>query len=163
MSRKTAAESGACTATGTTGASTEKLLEEIAEARAFELKIIILLPSSSGGAGAGPACATGLGTWLATGFPVGAELIILRAAFRIAQNLIGLVDLLEFFLRRFFVLGDIRMIFARKRAKGLLDVVRRGGLRDAENFVIVFEFKCHGRSVTPLERVDNLHTQPSRT
>ena len=77
-------------------------------------------------------------------FPIGAELVEFPAALRIAQDLVGLVDLLEFFLRRFFILGDIGMILARKRAEGLLDfVVRRLG-RHAEHLIIIFEFNGHG-------------------
>ena len=52
------------------------------------------------------------------------------------QNLIGLVDLLEFFLGPLFVLGHVRVKFPREPAKGLFEFVRRsrrGGRREFRN------------------------------
>ena len=87
---------------------------------------------------------TRLWSRLRTRFPISTELVEFPAALRIAQDLVGLVDLLEFFLRRFFILGDIGMILARKRAEGFLDfVLRRRGLH-AENLIVIFEFNGHG-------------------
>src|SRR5260370_84799 len=42
--------------------------------------------------------------------PSRTELIVFLALRRIAQDFVGLVDLLKFFLGRFFILGDIGMI-----------------------------------------------------
>ena len=56
----------------------------------------------------------------------------------------GLVELLEFLLRRLFVFRNIGMILSRERAEGLLDFfVGRLG-RNTEDPVIVFEFNGHG-------------------
>jgi hypothetical protein len=106
-------------------ASAKKLLKKIAESRALELELIF---SASRCPSAGSAAAM---TWLwsRSRFPIGAELVEFPAAFRIAQNLVGFVDFLEFFLRRFFIFGDIGMILARECTEGLFDfVIRRLGV-----------------------------------
>ena len=59
----------------------------------------------------------------------------------------SLVEFLEFLLRRLFVLGNVGMVLARERAKGLLDFfVGRLG-RHSEDPVVVFEFNGHGGCV----------------
>ncbi len=49
--------------------------------------------------------------------PVRAQLVVLLALFRIAQDFVGFVDLLEFFLGDFFVLGDVGMVLPREFAE----------------------------------------------
>ena len=124
------------------GASAKELFKKITETRALKLEIILLAARSlPSGSASGPARAAAR---LASRFPIGAQLVVLPATLRMAQDLIGLVDFLEFFLRRLLVLGDIGMILPRQRAEGLLDfLVRRLG-RHTQNPVIVLEFSGHG-------------------
>ena len=77
--------------------------------------------------------------------PIRAELIVFRAFLGIAQDLVGLVDLLEFLLgRRFFLrLGQVGMVFARELAKSALDLIGAGRFRDAERLVIIPELNRH--------------------
>src|SRR5437764_3994484 len=77
--------------------------------------------------------------------PIGAELIVLLALFRIAQDFVGFVDLLKFFFGRFLVLGDVGMIFARQFPERAFDFVIRRGLRNTERFIIVPELHSHRR------------------
>src|SRR5437763_1408408 len=77
--------------------------------------------------------------------PIGAELIVLLALLRIAQDFVRFVDLFEFFLGRFFVLGDVRMIFARQFAKRAFYLIIRRGFGNAERFIIIPELHSHRR------------------
>src|SRR6185295_1677454 len=86
----------------------------------------------------GAACAFGL----FVGAPVGAELVVLLALGRIAEDLVGLVDLFEFRFGRFVTRVDVRVMLARELPEGLLDLLLGGALRHAERGVIVFE--VHG-------------------
>ena len=81
---------------------------------------------------------------LRTCFPIRSEFVKFSAALRIAQDLVGLVDFLEFFLRRLFVLGDIRMILPRECAEGLLNVFTSRFGWHAKDLVIIFKFNGHG-------------------
>ena len=76
--------------------------------------------------------------------PVGAELIIGGALFRILEHFIGLAHFLE---ARFGIgfLAHIRMIFAREFAVGPLDLVLGRIPRNAHDLVIVFEFHSDSR------------------
>src|ERR1035437_5133124 len=122
------------------GTSAEKLFEEIAEPRAFELELI---PFSS--PPAGPATRpVRRRPRIHASIPIGTQLVVFPATFRIAQHLIGLVDFLEFLLRRLFVFGDVRMILAGQLAEALLDVFLRRLRRHPEHLVIIFEFNGHG-------------------
>ena len=123
------------------GASAKELFKKITETGALKLEIICITarPLRSGSA-SGPA---GRRTRLPACFPVGAQLVVFFATFRIAQDLIGLVDFLEFFLRRFFVLGYVRMILPRQHAESLLDLLVRSFGRNTQDPVIVLEFSGH--------------------
>lgn len=55
--------------------------------------------------------------------PVRPELIVSLAFFRIAQDFIGLVDLLKFLFGLLFILGDVGMIFSGQLAEGTADLV----------------------------------------
>src|SRR5439155_14128473 len=72
-----------------------------------------------------------------------AKLVVNFALLGIAQNVVGFRERLEFFFGCFVSGIDVRVILARKLAKRLADVVHRGGLLYAEDFVIVF-FGCGG-------------------
>ena len=75
--------------------------------------------------------------------PVGAELVIGRAFFRIFQRLIGFTDFLEFLLS-IRLLAHIGMIFTRQLAVSPLDFILGGVLVHPHYFVIIFIF--HSRS-----------------
>src|SRR5262245_1316103 len=77
------------------------------------------------------------------GLPVGAELIVAFAFFRIGEDFVGLTDLLELFFRRFVVGINVRMVFAREFAIRLLNLVRGRCARDAQSLVIVVKLYCH--------------------
>ena len=68
--------------------------------------------------------------------PVGAELVVGGALFRILQNLVGLTQFLEFRLGA-RLLVDIGVKRARQLAIGALDVVLRGVALNAEDLVVV--------------------------
>src|SRR6185503_19745881 len=71
--------------------------------------------------------------------PVRPELVIFLALGRIAEDFIGLVDLLELVLGRLVAGIDVRVVLARQLPVRLLELLVRGGFRDAERGVIVFE------------------------
>src|SRR5688572_26693646 len=75
--------------------------------------------------------------------PVRTQLIIFFALLRIAQDFVSLVELLEFLLRRPFVLIDVGMVFARQLAKRLFNFVVAGCLGNAQRLVIISELDCH--------------------
>ena len=102
--------------TGTTSPAahrTEELLEKIAKTRAAELKVgIHERLRSSARASLAPLPPR----WRAKfrpPLPVRAELVVLLSFLRVAQDLVSLVDFLEFLLGGFFVLRNVRMILAR--------------------------------------------------
>src|SRR5690606_30724665 len=73
-----------------------------------------------------------------------AQLVVGLALGRIAQRLVGLVDLLEALLGVRF-LADVGMVFARQPAIGGLDLGLAGARLDAEDRVVVLEL--HGTPV----------------
>src|SRR2546428_9065396 len=80
-------------------------------------------------------------------FPARTELIILLAFFRIAEDLVGLVDLLEFFLGHLLLrrrVLQIRMVLARELAIGVPDLLRGCIARNAQDLVVISIFDAHG-------------------
>ena len=77
--------------------------------------------------------------------PVGAQRVVFFAFFFIAENLVGLVDFLEFVFSLRLVFGDIGMILARQLAKRLSDFIFAGGTFDAQGLVIILKFNSHNR------------------
>src|SRR5207245_8956132 len=69
---------------------------------------------------------------------VEAELVVNLALFGIAENIIGFGEGLKFCFGSFVSGIDVRMIFARKLAECLADVLGGSGLFYAEDFVLVF-------------------------
>ena len=133
IDRRSAARSAA--------ASTKELFKKITEARALKLEIILITPNSLlSGSSSG---STGLRARLPACFPVGTQLIVLLATVRMAQDLIGFVDFLEFLLRHLLVFGDIGVILPRQRAESLLDFLVRGLGRHSQDPIIVLEFSGH--------------------
>jgi len=82
--------------------------------------------------------------------PIRAELIVFAPLLGIAQHFVGLVDLLELRLSRDFVLRHVGVMNARQFTKRLLDLIRRGRARHAQNFVIIFELDGHDETSTEL-------------
>src|SRR5437870_11437753 len=66
------------------------------------------------------------------------ELVVNLALLRIAEYVVSFGEGLKFFFGSFVSGIDVRMIFARKLAECLADVLGGGGLFYAEDFVIVF-------------------------
>src|ERR1700745_203640 len=67
--------------------------------------------------------------------PIRPELVVFLPLLWVAQYLVGFINLLKFFFRRLFILGDIGMIFPRQLAKRATDFVLGGRFRDTERFV----------------------------
>src|SRR4029453_11225430 len=75
--------------------------------------------------------------------PIGAELIVFLSLFRIAENLVRLVDLLKFFLGGLFVLGHVRVILARELAKSAANLILARRFRHPECLVIISKLDGH--------------------
>ena len=78
---------------------------------------------------------------LLSGAEVPAQLIVGRALLRIAQHLVGLLNLFEFVLGVLF-LADVRVEFARQLAIGALHLIGVGAARHPQNFVIILDIAC---------------------
>ena len=75
--------------------------------------------------------------------PVRSVLVVFSALLRIAQDLVGLVDLLELFLSRLLVLCQVGVMLSGKFAEGAFDLVSRGCLGDAQGLVVLAELCGH--------------------
>src|SRR5439155_8113464 len=75
--------------------------------------------------------------------PVGAELVVVLSFLRVAQDLVSLVDFLEFLLGGFFVLRNVRMVLAREFAKGLANLLLACRALDAQTLVIILKLDSH--------------------
>src|SRR5207249_11612140 len=96
--------------------------------------------------------------------PIRAKLIVLLSLFRVAQHLVGFVDLFKFLFRGLFVLGDIGMMFPRQLAKCGANFVLGGRFRDTECFVIVSKLNWHRLSnLVPLFNSRNFLPRYART
>jgi len=69
---------------------------------------------------------------------VEAQLVIDLALLVVAQNVVGLGDLLELLLGFLVTRIHVGVILTRQLAEGLADLLRRGGLLDSECGVIIF-------------------------
>ena len=133
---------------GTSASTAEKCFEEIAEAGAAEFKLhaaaisAVLIKSAAGRLlkSTSPIRWWLKSTWL---IPIRAELIVLLALFRIAQDFVRFIDLLKFFFGRFFVLGDVGMIFAGQFPERAFDFVICRGLGNTQRFIIIPELHSH--------------------
>ena len=76
---------------------------------------------------------------------VHAELVVACPLFRVGQDLVGLVQLLEAGLGVFIVGMQIRVTFLGQLPVGLFDVFLGGVLRDAQHLVII-SFRCCSQS-----------------
>ena len=76
-------------------------------------------------------------------YPRKAELVITGLLIGVGENLIGLVDLLELLLRFLIVGVQIRVVLPGHFLICFFDLVLRGALINAKNFVIITFFCCH--------------------
>src|SRR5438045_4892225 len=74
--------------------------------------------------------------------PLRADRVVSLSLVGIAEDLVGLVDLFELFLR-VRLLVDVRVVLACELAVRLLDVLGRGVLRNAEGLVVVLVLDRH--------------------
>ena len=130
------------------GAPAEELLEEVAEGRAVAEHALELVW------GYRPVPETlvpleGIGAW-ATGalpllvlLPARTELVVLLALLGIAEDLVGLVDLLESIFGSLVALVHIRVVLAGELAEGGADLLVGGGPRNAQDRVVVLESRWH--------------------
>ena len=85
-------------------------------------------------------------------FPVRAKLIVFAALLRIAEHLVGLVDLLEFLLGGLLVLRRVGMKLPGELAEGALDFVLARGLRDPERLVIIAILNGHAAKISRVSK-----------
>src|SRR5690348_12160932 len=81
-------------------------------------------------------------------FRIEAELVVHLPLLRIAQNVIGFLNVLEPLLGRLVAGVEVGMVFPRQLAVGLPNLVRRSRLGNAQRFVIVV-LGGHGFSCEP--------------
>src|SRR5882724_3764739 len=148
--RRASAEPAEC---GTTSPAAKKRFEEIAEPSSAELELnpaaAIAAPLIKPAAGL---LALPLRRRLETAgpVPIRTELIVFLPLFRIAQNFVRLVDLLEFFFGGLFVLRDIRVVLTRQLSKGAANLVLGRRFRHPECLVIISKLYRHLRNVVRL-------------
>ena len=123
----------------------EKRLEEIAEASPAEFEVD---PAAvARGITAKPATRLRVPSrWRlesARLVPVRSQLVVFLPLLRIAQDLVGFVDLFEFFFRRLLIFRDVRMMLARQLSERLLNLVGARRFRNAERLIIISELDCH--------------------
>ena len=78
--------------------------------------------------------------------PGKAELVVPLALFRVREDLMGLVDLLEFFLGGLVAGVVVRVVFQGQLTVGFFDLLIRGCLGYPQHFVIIAFFLCHVHS-----------------
>src|SRR5437762_6476932 len=120
----------------TTATAAEKRFKEIAEPCAAEFKFDTAILAAA----PLPLLKT------ARLVPARAKLVIFLPLLRVAQHFVGFVDLFKLFFGRFFILGYVRMIFARQFAKRGPNLAVGRCFRDPERLVIISELHCHRSS-----------------
>ena len=127
--------------------STEERFEEIAKASSTELELYAAVASSGPTETSTCAAVPPIRRRLESArlVPIRPEMVVFRALLGIAQDFVGLVDLLEFLLGRgfFLRLGHIRMMFSRELAESAFDFIGARRFRHAEGLVIVPELNRH--------------------
>ena len=120
LRRSVSTPAEACGAT--THSRAKELLEEIAETGATKMRFKIVAahrPAATKGLAAESAVA-GRRTEFRAGLPIRAQIVIFFALVRVGENLVRLVDVLEFFLGLLFILRYVGMKFAGEPAEGFL-------------------------------------------
>ena len=120
--------------------SGEVLLEEVAEAGAREMEVLVL-----GFRAAGMPCLRRVRLVGGGVLPAGTELVVFAAFFGIAEDFVGFVDFFEFGFGGGFVGGDVGVVDAGEFAEGLFDFVLGRLPGHAEGGIVVLEFDGHGR------------------
>src|SRR5579862_3548915 len=101
-----------------------------------------LLPSGKTGAPSGSSASVSLRSRRINIVGVKADLVVDLALLGIAENFVSFGECLELFLGCFVAGIDVGMELAGELAEGLANVVCRGGLLYAEDFVIIFFGGC---------------------
>ncbi len=127
------------------GPAAEELAEDVGRLRRHAL-----LEAEAAGGAAAPAERTAAGT--ASVHAGGAELVVAGALGLVAQDVVGLLHLLEARLGLLVAGVAVGVVLTGQLAVGLLDLVGRGGARDAEDLVIIAR---HGHS--PQEGHHEIH------
>ena len=78
-----------------------------------------------------------------TFFPIGTQLVVLFTLYRIAEDLMRFINLLEFLFSQLFILRHIGMILSGEFAEGLLDLVVARAARNSQRHVIIFKLDGH--------------------
>src|SRR5262249_9094783 len=133
---------------GPAAAPAEKGLEEIAKSSAAEFELdaatSIAAPLIKSAARRGTPLRRRLES--AGLVPIRAKLIIFFSLLDIAQDFVSFVDLLKFFFGRFFVLGDIGVVFPLELPKRAPNFVVRRLLRNPQILVVISKLHCHRAS-----------------
>src|ERR1700722_11756792 len=151
--------STASTATGSAGpAAAAASFEQVGKIEAAKIKICALISATAAGLSAAwetgriPSSSSSSGASIGVGCSwidvvgIKPELIVYLPLFGIAQNVVGLGQRLELFFSPLVAGIYIRMVFARQLTKRLTNLLRRRGLLDPKDFVIIF-FGCRGHYV----------------
>src|SRR5665213_528226 len=75
--------------------------------------------------------------------PIRPQFVVAAPFFRIPQDFVSFVDLLEFRLSGSLVFGHVGVMHPRELAERLLDLLRRGAARHAQRFVVILKFHGH--------------------
>src|SRR5256714_6737045 len=75
--------------------------------------------------------------------PICAQLVVFLPLFRITENFVGFVDLLELLFRRRLVLVDVGMIFARQLPERFANLIVARRFRNAQGVVIISKLNRH--------------------
>ncbi len=125
-----------------TGAAAENAAEKVRERPTTAKQILgraiadVVRPASAGRP-ARPVKVIGAAALLLVAIPVGAQVVVFLALFRVGQDLVGLVDLFEAFLGLLVVRVDVGVVFARQASIGALDLLVRRALVYAQDFVVI--------------------------
>jgi hypothetical protein len=119
-------------------AATEEHLEEVGEVARIAGGEADASPVAVRLGVAGEVEATGRALGVLVAIPVGSELVVFLALFGVGEDLVGLVDFLEFGFS-FAVVGvEVGVVLAGQFTEGGLDLFFGGGLFYAEYVVVVF-------------------------
>ena len=127
----------------------EKLLEKIAEAGAPELKLEIAGRIRAAAGAPGMPLPTRRRAKLGALFPIRAQFVIFLALSGVAEDLVSLVDFLEFLFGGLFVFGDVGMVLPGELAKGFANLLVARRSSDAQCLVIILKLDCHKLSRRP--------------